>query len=75
MSSPSTGQIEFLGLNFGIIRPITHLRVLLLFEVVYGWQPITIVHYQRGETMIESTAQSLVDRDDLRQLKFNLQKA
>ena len=46
------------------------------FEIVYGRPPPTIIHYQRGETMVESTAQNLVDRDEaLRQLKHNLQRA
>ena len=46
------------------------------FEAVYGRPPPTIVHYQRGETTVESTAQALVDRDEaLRQLKHNLQRA
>ena len=42
------------------------------FEVVYGRPPPTIIHYQRGETMVESTAPTLVNRDEaLRQLKHN----
>ena len=35
------------------------------FEIVYGQPPPTIIHYQRGETMVESTAQNLVDRDEV----------
>ena len=34
------------------------------FEAIYGRPPPTIIHYQRGETMVESIAQILVDRDE-----------
>lgn len=46
------------------------------FEVVYGRQPPTLLHYTEGETRVEAVARELKDRDEaLRQLKYNLKLA
>ena len=46
------------------------------FQIVYGRLPLTVIHYLKRETIVESVAQALVDRDEaLRQLRHNLLQA
>ena len=46
------------------------------FEIAYGQPAPVLIHYQKGQTKVQSIAQALVDRDEaLRQLKYILQKA
>ena len=43
------------------------------FQAVYGHPPPTLLHFIRGETLVEAVANKLRDRGEaLKQLKFNL---
>ena len=45
------------------------------FQVVYNQSPPTLLKFLVGETVIEDVAQELEERDEILQLKYNLERA